>query len=579
MGIFDRFRRTKPTAPMPAPTAPMPAPVTTPPEVPAPATIATFVTVDAVGTVELAGGGRLRFGRSACKGFEPVVGAAVIVEEVGSDPRGWKARRLTLDPADATYDARLSARDAQHGLASRTQPAEHAAAAARQLGIITLLLRAPLPSGHHQLRAWATAIGLPREGFDVTIERDLELVMPGSALLTYPGRAPFPRDGLELRDVRDDLDLGCAFLGLGVGLPGGARQERAIRGNTRDCWAPDGTLRRLSQLVRIFAPHATGVILHRAGDLVVAIDAFVRMLGELDDPACRPFAAWLDVGIARPDGQAWYGTSGMDVFGLPDVRAAVEPDDAWSRSRRYEAVLYACYRMIRDDRPLAAGDLLAVPVRLSIGAWPLELDDGGATTTYTVAERDGDLELIATDEPARDGALAPNLYQALFDRGLAALVPGHLVRDVRARTQQPLPHTVEVRARDDGRGFLIVTNGFGRAARFEVAAWVPHETFELVQLVGTLAASALAAPIAWQAGDTVAAPVLDLGIGGFVIADGGTVAVGAGPAVRVLLLIPLAEADYPLVRGGGAASWLTANPPTEAAWAPFVARVISAARS
>ncbi len=563
MSIFDRFRKTKQTA--------APLPVTTAPEVPVRATIATFLVADAVGTLALESGEGLRFGRSACKGFEPVVGASVIVEEIASDPRGWKARVVKLAPADANYDALLSARDAQQGLPSRTQPPAQAAATARQLGIITVLLGEPLPTGHQAVRTWAAARGFPRDGFDVKVERDLEFAMPGGNVLTYAGRATFPKDGLDARNVAEDFDLGRSFIGLGMGLPGGERQARAILANTRDCWAPDGSMRQLSRLVCMLADSATGVVLHRAGDLVVPIDEFVRALGELDDPECRPFAAWLDVAITRRDGEARYATFGMDVFGLPDVLAAVNADDRWSRSRRHEAVLYACYRMIRDNREFQAGDTISVPVRLSIGAWPLEIDDRGAATTYAVTDLDGNLELVARGELSVDGDIAVNLYQALFDRGLAELVPSHIVRDVPANSRQPLEHNVEVRAREDGRGFLVVTNGFGRKARFEVAAWVPLETLELVKLVGVLASFALEAPTGWKVGDTVAAPIEELRIGGFVIADGGTVAMGTAQSVRILLLVPLAETDYARVRGGGAEAWLARNPPTEAAWDTFIA--------
>src|SRR5262245_28234769 len=132
MGFFDRFRRAKQTS-APAPTAGV-----APPDVPTKATIATFVIADDVGTLELAGGGRLRFGRSACKGFVPVVGAAVIVDEVASDARGWKARSVSLDSTDTRYDELLSARDAELGLPSRRRPAAEAAVAASKLGVITV---------------------------------------------------------------------------------------------------------------------------------------------------------------------------------------------------------------------------------------------------------------------------------------------------------------------------------------------------------------------------------------------------------------------------------------------------------
>lgn len=276
MSFFDRFRKPKAAAPPPA----------APPAVPARATIEAFAIVDAVGTLVLEGGERLRFGRSACKGFEPVVGAAVIVTEVASDARGHKAKSITLEAGDTRYDALLSARDAEHGLPSRTLSADGAAATARMLATITVLLRDDLPLGHQALRDWATARGLPRDGFDVALERDLELVMPGKRVLTYVGRAPFPADGLDA-----GVELGRAFLGLGVGVPGMEAGIRAIRGPARDPFVP--LLCDLGRLVRVLAPAATGVILHRRAHLVLPIDAFTRALDERAAIGADAVAAWL----------------------------------------------------------------------------------------------------------------------------------------------------------------------------------------------------------------------------------------------------------------------------------------------
>jgi hypothetical protein len=60
------------------------------------AEIATYVVVDAVGILQLATGEQIRFGRSSCKGFEPVVGAAVILEEVVADCEVGKRRKYVL---------------------------------------------------------------------------------------------------------------------------------------------------------------------------------------------------------------------------------------------------------------------------------------------------------------------------------------------------------------------------------------------------------------------------------------------------------------------------------------------------
>src|SRR5262249_35146528 len=156
------------------------------------------------------------------------------------------------------------------------------------------------------------------------------------------------------------------------------------------------------------------------------------------------------------------------------------------------------------------------------------------------------------------------------DRGFADAIPSDVVRFVTAKNPAVMPHSVEVRARHDGRGFMILTNGFGRAAQrdperadcahIEVAAWVPSHSFQLVNLVGTLAACGQDSTTgAWKPADLLGAPFEELGIGGFVLADGGAVEMAGGPRVRVLLLVPLSPREYGRVRGGGATDWLSDN--------------------
>jgi hypothetical protein len=335
-------------------------------------------------------------------------------------------------------------------------------------------------------------------------------------------------------------------------------------------------MRALSRLIRILAPHATGIVLHRAGELVVPETRFVEMLGDLDDPECCPFAAWIDVAVTERGGQKLYATFGMDAFGLPDVSAPVDPTDRWSRSRRHEAVLFASYTMVRQNRELASGELLKVPLRTQIGAWPVDLVNKEAMTTYSIQEDGAALQLRPVDESHakaawRDGVSVLNAYQALFDFGLVDVFPSDLLRDVPAHGTTT-PHAVEVRGRLDGRGFLVVTNGFGRGQlHLEVGAWVREHSFDLVKLVGALGALSHASESGpWKVGDTVGAPVEELGIGGFVLADGGHVGMGGGPTVQILLLVPVTPADYAHVRGGGALDWLAKNPLDERSWDPFL---------
>lgn len=53
-----------------------------------PATITAFHLPAETGALETAEGTRLEFGRSACKGFEPVAGARVVVEAIAAYPEG-----------------------------------------------------------------------------------------------------------------------------------------------------------------------------------------------------------------------------------------------------------------------------------------------------------------------------------------------------------------------------------------------------------------------------------------------------------------------------------------------------------
>ncbi len=569
MGLFDRFTR-KPTAP-PPPLAPLVA-------LPVSAQIASFDVTDAVGTLVLDASTRLRFGRSACHGFEPVVGAKVSVREVEPSRFGPRATRLELDPDDADYDRLLRERDAKAGIHPEEQP-EDAAAAARALAWITILLDRPVPQGPQAQRAWVGEIGLEEPGLEIKTDARLGFRLLGHDFLTHVSDQGFPRADLDLRDVGDDFDLGAGFVALGLGEPGMFRASRAL-GDLPDVWAPKGALRALSKLAATLVQHGRGVVLHRAGNLVVGKSDFLRQIGDLDDPECIPFSAWLDFTIegATPVYRSW----GMDAFAFPDVEVAVDPGDSWQRSRRHEAVIVACARMVRENRELAVGDELAVPIGVRVGAYPVASAEGDVER-YRVSGAAGRIELTASGpaiDPAerwarasapegRDPSLiAPNTYRALFSGRFSEAYPSEVVADVPCIAEGVVPHSIEVRRPRADPGFVILTAGLGRQAQaggdavgfphVELAAWVDDHSFELVTWVGRLARTlhgrgSDAKP--WKTGDTLRAPIAELDIGGFVLAEGGFVVMPKGQPVTVLSLVPLAPAEYDEAAGAGS-EWL-----------------------
>ncbi len=569
MGLFDRFTR-KPTAP-PPPMGPLVA-------LPASATITSFDVTDAVGTLTVDAATTLRFGRSACHDFEPVVGAKVIVRGTEPSRFGLRATRLELDPTDADYDGRLRERDAEAGIHPEEKP-DQAAAAARALGWLTVLLDRPVPQGPQAQRVWAGELGLADPSVEVHTEARLAFRVLGNDILTHVGDQPFPASGLDRRDVGEGFDLGQGFVALGLGEPGLFRASRAT-GGVGDVWGPKGALRALSKLAALLLRHGRGVVLHRAGNLVVDKSEFLRQLGDLDEPECVPFTAWLDFTIegAPPVYRSW----GMEAFALPDVRVAVNPENAWERSRRHEAVLSACARMVRENRELEPGEELAVPIGSRVGAYPAVLAEGDAER-YSATPAEGGIELSALGpaiDPAERWALAsapgardperiaPNTYRALFSSRFALAYPSDVVADVPCTAAGVVPHSIEVRRPRSDPGFVILTAGLGRMAQaggdavgfphVELAAWVDDHSFELVTWVGRLARTLhergpTAKP--WKVGDTLRAPIAELGIGGFVLAEGGFVVMPKGQPVTVLSLVPLSPAEYEEAAGAGTA-WL-----------------------
>jgi hypothetical protein len=77
-------------------------------------TIESYDVADNLGEIRLTNGAILRFGKTACKDFEPAIGVKVQVVAVGPHPRGGqRAESVVLDPADMEYAQKVAARDSR----------------------------------------------------------------------------------------------------------------------------------------------------------------------------------------------------------------------------------------------------------------------------------------------------------------------------------------------------------------------------------------------------------------------------------------------------------------------------------
>jgi hypothetical protein len=304
MGFFDKLFKSKeaPPARSPAQTAPT---------VPCAARIESYDASDGVGVLKLDDGARLRFGRSCCKGFEPVVAARVNVIEIALHPLGGlRAKRVLLDPEDMDYDARLAARDASLG--RQPPPFDEVVSSCRALAWITILFDQDLPVGPQALRRWLAEFKLDASGIEAITEAGLRFKVGSQIVTAYVGHGPFPHESLDLRQVGDRHSTGSAFIGLNIGEPGLLRASRSMV-HYPDMWGSSGAMRALSRLVIALLERGSSVILNRAAGLVLDGEAFIRMLGDLSDPECRPFGAWIDTALVK-DSNA-YSTFGMDAFG------------------------------------------------------------------------------------------------------------------------------------------------------------------------------------------------------------------------------------------------------------------------
>jgi hypothetical protein len=547
---------------------------------PLPGVIESFSQADAVGSIRLDDGREVRFGRSAC-GFEPIAGTRV--EVFGTTPgfRGaLKATSVGLGEDRTAHANRLGARDVERGGRPPTMPAGEAAATARELGGLTVLLDEELPRDHGGLLAWALALPLEKHGFSVEMESGTLIFRTGAAKLrAIAGHDPYPADQTDRSDVGAAFSTGRGSITLLFNfLP------RSYYVRTPDAWLALGYARIMSRLATMLLERGHAVIVHRAAELVVPGPMFTRRLGDLRDPQCVPFPAWMDLRVDADTGALI--TRGLRAFGLPEVRVdqRAEPN-SWASARRFEAALFACYCLCRGM--WIENGLFEVPRRIQIGAFPAELVEPMDVERWEAKAEGGGINLDGTMHPIEIvlhhrpdsddavalwaqatspqapavGKLGHGGYEALFLAGLMGwlrLTQVGITSAIRARVAHRL-----ITLRGEGPHFVLTTSGFGRLPQpggdrrlandhVEIAAFVPARIAPmLAEIVGFIGSQIHAADR-----KSVFAPwgIYENEIAPFLLRPWGPVSMGAGAGVTILELLPLDPAEAAWVRAAPAAA-------------------------
>jgi hypothetical protein len=311
---------------------------------------AQVVSVDVVagrGALRLPDGTLASFRLDCATGFVPVGGLAVVAQ---------------LGPDGAVVRVHLPAHP------SKPEPVPSA-----DKSWVTVLRDGPLPAEPAQLQALLEGAGTPRPrlaSFAPTPDgrRSVELVWPLSHMLLTEREGPYPLEATDRRTLSPGFAPGTHAVTLLPAAVDPAEERRLLGEGFLDPWAEDGTLRRASRLVRaLLLSGGRGMVLHRAGQIVLEAQDVVRRFGNLEDPDVRPFGAWMDWALT-PDRRA-YRTLGMATLGGEDVEIALaNPDAEVEVDSAESALLFACMLQVRENRFLTDGELFHVPKDVRVGA-------------------------------------------------------------------------------------------------------------------------------------------------------------------------------------------------------------------
>jgi hypothetical protein len=299
------------------------------------------------GALRLTDGTLAAFRLEAATGFVPVVGLAVVAEFAADGA----VARVHL-PAHPRKPDPLPSAD---------------------FSWATVLRHRALPLEPAPLLALFEGVGMPQPRIvdfprSAAGRRTLELIWPLTHMLLTEVEGPLDLETADRRALSPDFSPGSHSVTLLPAAVDPAEERRLLGAAFPDPWAEQGTLRRASRLVRaLLTTGGRGVVLHRAGHLALERDDALRRLGDLEDPAVRPFGAWVD--WALTDDRRAYRTLGMATLGGEDVEIALSnPDAEVELDSAESALLFACMLQVRENRFLEDGELFHVPKDVRVGA-------------------------------------------------------------------------------------------------------------------------------------------------------------------------------------------------------------------
>jgi len=238
---------------------------------------------------------------------------------------------------------------------------------------VSVLRSSPLPSAPAALAALLGPAGSPppRIGMHpghTSGRRTVEVTWPLMHMLLAEEQGSFSLERTDTRLLGPGFSPGAYRVSLLPAAVDPGVERRLAGGALADPWAPEGRLRRASRLVAaLLRSGGTGIVLHRAGELVLSAEEALVRLGDLADVQSRPFGAWVDWALTR-DRRA-YRTLGMSTLGGEDVEIAIlRPEAEVELDSAESALLFACHLQVRENRFLGDGEVLHVPRDVRVGA-------------------------------------------------------------------------------------------------------------------------------------------------------------------------------------------------------------------